>query len=168
MGGFGSGRWGWHEKKQTVEECRILNVDRLAREGRWSEGRHYSALLNWNNGKGEKSSSISYKVITTNPEDAWININYLHCRVGQSVNTRIELTRTFPKFGGVRWWFICPLNINGKACKRRVGRLYLPPGRIYFGCRHCYNLTYKSCQESHIDNDVNSILAKLLTTLEKT
>jgi len=29
-----------------------------------------------------------------------------------------------------------------------VGKLYLPPGGKYFGCRHCYNLTYKSCQES--------------------
>jgi hypothetical protein len=29
-----------------------------------------------------------------------------------------------------------------------VGKLYLPPGGRYFGCRHCYNLTYTSCQES--------------------
>jgi len=23
----------------------------------------------------------------------------------------------------------------------------LPPGGKYFGCRHCYNLTYQSCKE---------------------
>jgi hypothetical protein len=30
-----------------------------------------------------------------------------------------------------------------------VGKLYLPPGGRYYGCRHCYDLTYTSCQESH-------------------
>jgi len=27
--------------------------------------------------------------------------------------------------------------------------LYLPAGSLYFGCRHCYDLTYRSCQDSH-------------------
>ncbi len=30
-----------------------------------------------------------------------------------------------------------------------MGKLYYPPGGIYFGCRQCYKLTYESCQESH-------------------
>jgi hypothetical protein len=30
-----------------------------------------------------------------------------------------------------------------------VGKLYLPPGAGYYGCRHCHELTYTSCQESH-------------------
>jgi hypothetical protein len=29
-----------------------------------------------------------------------------------------------------------------------VGKLYLPGGGRYFGCRRCYRLTYRSCQES--------------------
>jgi hypothetical protein len=32
-----------------------------------------------------------------------------------------------------------------------VGVLYIPLGRKYFGCRLCYNLTYRSCQEQHKD-----------------
>jgi hypothetical protein len=28
-----------------------------------------------------------------------------------------------------------------------VGKLYLPPGARYFGCRRCHELTYRSCQE---------------------
>lgn len=31
---------------------------------------------------------------------------------------------------------------------RRVGKVYLPPGGKYFGCRHCYQLSYRSSQES--------------------
>jgi hypothetical protein len=30
-----------------------------------------------------------------------------------------------------------------------VGKLYLPPGGKFFGCRQCYDLTYESCQRSH-------------------
>jgi hypothetical protein len=33
--------------------------------------------------------------------------------------------------------------------RSRVGKLYLPLGSRYFGCRHCHELTYASCQESH-------------------
>ena len=29
------------------------------------------------------------------------------------------------------------------------GKLYLPPGGKYYGCRHCYDLTYESSQTSH-------------------
>ena len=60
---------------------------------------------------------------------------------------RVELTATPCNYGGVRLWFVCPLYIAGRPCRRRVGKLYLPPGRRYFGCRHCYNLTYISAQE---------------------
>ncbi len=49
--------------------------------------------------------------------------------------------------GGVRWWFICPLIKNSTPCRRRVGKLYIPPRYKYFGCRHCYELSYRSRQE---------------------
>jgi len=29
-----------------------------------------------------------------------------------------------------------------------VGKLHLPGRARYFGCRHCHDLTYTSCQES--------------------
>ena len=38
---------------------------------------------------------------------------------------------------------------GGGPCGRRVGKLYLPPGGRYYGCRHCHRLTYSSCQDSH-------------------
>ena len=33
MGGPGSGRWGWHDKKATVEDCLTLSAGTLARDG---------------------------------------------------------------------------------------------------------------------------------------
>ena len=38
-----------------------------------------------------------------------------------------------------------PMRLGG----RRAGKLYLPSVARYFGCRRCYDLTYRSCQESH-------------------
>ncbi len=59
----------------------------------------------------------------------------------------IRLETTPLHFGGHRWWGICPLVVNNVPCNRRVGKLYLPPGDRYFGCRHCHRLTYRSAQE---------------------
>jgi hypothetical protein len=77
-------------------------------------------------------------------------------RTGEQVpcDYRVQLARTPCNFGGERYWFLCPL------CGRQVANLYLPAGGTYFGCRHCYDLTYRSCQEH--DKRV-SALAKLPT-----
>jgi hypothetical protein len=56
----------------------------------------------------------------------------------------LRLRVTTRDFGDARWWFICPLTVNGRACQRRARKLYLPSGGRYFGCRTCYNLTYES------------------------
>ena len=60
---------------------------------------------------------------------------------------KVALTTTRCNFGGVRYWFICPLSRNGVYCGRRVAKLYKAPGANYFGCRHCYNLSYESRNE---------------------
>jgi len=67
-------------------------------------------------------------------------------------------------FGGKRWWFHCPLIKDGQICNRRVGRLYLPSGGHYFGCRHCYDLTYPSCQNSHKYDGMYALLARNMGT----
>ncbi len=71
-------------------------------------------------------------------------------------SSRSVLARRYPHCCGVRWWFVCPLVVNDRACQRRVGKLYLPGGGRYDGCRHCYDLTYTSSQES--DKRVSQLL----------
>ena len=58
----------------------------------------------------------------------------------------VDLTTTECHYGGERFWFICPLYMNGRACGKRVGVLYLA-GK-YLGCRSCYDLAYNSQQDS--------------------
>lgn len=53
------------------------------------------------------------------------------------------------RFGGARPYFICPGVVNGRACSRRVAKLY-GPGR-YFLCHHCYRLVHASQSEDAWD-----------------
>ena len=75
---------------------------------------------------------------------------------------RVERVSMPQPFGGRRWWFVCPL-VN---CYRRCGKLYLPPGGRYYGCRQCYRLTYESVQEhdprvSRLANDPLALYAAM-------
>ena len=45
------------------------------------------------------------------------------------------LTTTTPRFGGLRYWLLCP------RCGRRVGKLYLVDR---WACRRCHKLSYQS------------------------
>jgi hypothetical protein len=78
----------------------------------------------------------------------------------ENLDLRITLVTTRPNFGGLRFWFICPLNVGGRRCQRRVAKLFLPPGGKYFGCRHCHDLSYTSSQEAHIFDDLWAIIAE--------
>jgi hypothetical protein len=60
----------------------------------------------------------------------------------------IRLQTMRPYVGAVHWWFTCPLLRLERACNYRVSKPHLPPGSRYYGCRHCYDLTYQSCQQS--------------------
>ncbi|WP_156906190.1 hypothetical protein [Novosphingobium acidiphilum] len=50
----------------------------------------------------------------------------------------IPLCYTVPRYGGKRWWIICPY----LHC--RVGNLYLPIGGDRFACRKAWGLGYQS------------------------
>ena len=152
MGGSGSGshyHWWRGSKKQTVQDCRTLDANRWMREGGLAPGIHRSGRWNWlNSATGERVSSIGYEVCTLDTADLWLRLHYTFTASGENIDYRIRLTTTRPRFGGLRWWFVCPLIVNGRRCNRRVGKLHLPPSGRYFGCRHCHDLTYTSCQES--------------------
>ena len=142
MGGLGSGDWCRLSKRVTVEGSLSLGV------GDFRGGfKPYSAgTFTWTRA-GTVTGSISYSVNrdTTPPT---VELRY-RWRDQEDIQLPIRLQTTRPTFGGHRWWFTCPLIVSGVACNRRVGKLYLPPGARYFGCRRCYSLSYESCQEAH-------------------
>jgi len=135
-----------------VESCLGLDVSMLAREGLFLRG-YGSGQTQWTlrTPTEEKTLSIGWTL-----EPAWEDGEGLTLRLRYVVELEgrwedadepIRLQTTRPHFGGTRWWFTCPLSVNGTPCTRRVGKLYLPPGGRFFGCRTCYRLTYRSAQE---------------------
>jgi hypothetical protein len=61
----------------------------------------------------------------------------------------VRIVRVGCRYGGARPYFICPGVVNGKACGRRVAKLYGPSR--YFLCRHCYRLAHASQSENALD-----------------
>ena len=150
MGGYGSGRWGTHVKKNTVEDCRSLDTVRWTRDKLLEDGAVHAGGWRWTDAStGEERASIGYEVNTAGPEPPYVRLHYKLTRSGEDLDYKVLLETTHPRLGGLRWWFICPLVMNRRTCGRRVGKLYLPPGGRYFGCRHCYDLSYESSQASN-------------------
>lgn len=161
MGGWGSGRWQSHTKKDTVEECRVLSIARWMQEGVLQPGsRRYGSWAWTNASTGEQVASIGYELNTTDMTAPAVRLFYTLTRAQERLDYAVPLRTTLPHFGGVLWWFLCPLSVSGRACRRRVAKLYLPLGGRYFGCRHCYDLTYDSCQESHKYSRVLAMVAR--------
>lgn len=144
MGGPGSGRWRGYSRKTTVEECWAVTPDLVTGPaGRvvWRVGEQETGAIGYTAGLSEVEARVRHVVLhyTMTPRAA----------EPQPIEELVRLTATGRSGGGERWWFVCPLMVNGQPCGRRVAKLYLPPGGRYFGCRHCYDLTYTSAQEAH-------------------
>lgn len=135
-------------KMRQVEDCLQLGVNDLVRLRIVRVGVVDSGTLKWRNlAAGGVTASCRYFADCRDPEAAVLGLAY-RVRNGQQIMGRINLTTTVPHYGGVRWWFQCPnRDRSGRVCGRRVGKLYLPPGEAYFGCRECHALTYQSRQE---------------------
>lgn len=111
-------------------------------------GGRNSGTITWTHGWSENKSSISYSVSTnmrdTTGDEDHIKLNYTHTNhwTGEKseMDFKIPLTTTPCNYGGVRYWFICPLSKNGQYCGRRVGVIY-SIGKL-FGCRYCGEIAY--------------------------
>jgi hypothetical protein len=150
MGGPGSGshyHWWRSRKKTTVEDGRSLDAIRWMREGILKPGIWHSGGWAWfsDEVRTEQTSALGYEVNTLSVSP-WLRLTYTITRTKEALDYRLRLATTRPRFGGLRWWFVCPLVVNGRPCGRRVAKLYLPPGGRYYACRHCNRLTYTSCQ----------------------
>ena len=91
MGGYGSGRWGWHRKKTTVEQCFSIDAAKWMREGILPEGVVHS---------GWQWGFIHYEVHSADVEP---RVQLTYDRSGQHLEYSVFLETTQPQFGGLRW-----------------------------------------------------------------
>jgi hypothetical protein len=163
MGGTGSGRWTYHNKKRTVEECWAIDISEVARiVGLRNPGPTSGSLRPIKPATGKRMSPVPCALEVV--EDSRPSLTLSYTIGGKRTSEHraeqvVPLQSTQPNFGGVRWWFSCPRLVDDKECGRRVGKLYrLPEGR-HFACRHCLNLTYESCQKSHRYDGLFALMA---------
>ena len=144
MGGVGSGRWGRRSTdRKLTDTCVQLSMLHLAKEGALVPGRYSTFILDC----PFRNLGIVFFVLDLDLTPR----TYGKCSVAHIATDRsatryysVPIITTSPQWGGLRYWFCCPLPRNGSVCGRRVGKLYLPPGGAYFGCRQCYQLAYQS------------------------
>lgn len=67
----------------------------------------------------------------------------------EDIDMPITIDWTPCHLGGKRPFFICPCVVNGRACNRRVAKLFL--AQRYFLCRHCHRVAYASQSETPVD-----------------
>ena len=129
----------YYNKKATVEASCDLTVQQLKRYGMLESG--FTAIpIEWVMNQTGKRTKIVIAVELSTDDPFAIFMYTLTDRDGNKTDYKyaVSLVTTPCNFGGVRYWFACPL------CSRRVGGLYLVLGDAYFVCRQCNNLTYRS------------------------
>ncbi len=128
--------------KDTCEDHPRLSIFRLKEWGYFNTS-YTSSRISWENGWGRKESIRVIVDFNEYPLSARLSYN----SDGEDYAYNVRLEADTCRFGGKRYWFICPLNIAGRYCGRRCAMLY-SAGR-YFGCRKCYDLAYSTQQVSY-------------------
>lgn len=109
-----------------------------------------SGAITWTYGYSENKSSISFDICRENwgtaYERTYTRLHYTHTDSWNGekseMDYKVQLATTPCRYGGKRYWFICPLSKNGQYCGRRVGVIY-SIGK-WFGCRHCGRIAYQA------------------------
>lgn len=96
-------------------------------------------------GENGSEGSIGYKLWLT-PDMPRLALSYTVGEEKKEIKYVIPLIQSNCNFGSTRFWFQCSVYKNGERCGRRVGVIY--KAGDYFACRHCYELTYRSRNES--------------------
>ena len=109
---------------------------------------------------GNPSGKINVQV-NTDPYNPNIKFDYKIQKNGEiewtNMNFSFSMESLPCRFGGEKWFFICGLSKNGQYCGRRVRILYQAGN--YFGCRHCADLSYESCNISGFQKRFGKIIS---------
>jgi hypothetical protein len=144
MGGYGSGRPG---ARPVAEQSLALRIGRFRRDitalvEQTQPGctAYIDNRLVWTRG-GYYAASTGYRLyyLGRGHQRMLLVLSYTYNKE-ETILDAIDLDSTPCTYGGRRYWFRCA------RCYRRVGVLYAP-GK-YWRCRHCYNITYQSSNDS--------------------
>ena len=136
--------WYHHNKKRTTKDLLELSISWLKKEKYLQKNTKKGGSIYWTRtcggGKPQRIGAINF-LSNFIGENHYIELMYSY-NGSEPFNCRVQIASTKPNYGGERYWFVCP------RCGRKVAFLY---GAMYFLCRHCHNLTYKTQQVGFMD-----------------
>lgn len=128
--------------KSEADWCKKIEIWWLLRDIKEKGGYKYTTV-SW--GENGSRGSVSIQVSVCNEEKY---ARFIYTQTDNSTGEKkdfdykVSIIETPCHLGGTRYWFKCHLYKSGVYCGRRVGVLYKDGD--WFGCRHCYDLTYSS------------------------
>lgn len=139
MGGSGSSRWIGYRRHQTVADAALClpmsSLNDMVTRAAACEG-----WLRWITSEGVPRASLGVALGAREPGGRWMTLSYSVSVANESPRKEeytVRLDATPQRFGGVRWWLVCP------GCWVKRSALYLPTGRsLRFRCRLCHHLKY--------------------------
>lgn len=138
MGGLKSGRKR-SANRGAVEQYPAIDLRILRRAGLLRAGECTYDTLQWRN---QASNALSARIFIdlSDPECAWLRIIVSAC--DGTIKSRIEIACVPCPFGGIRCYFICPLNAT------RCEQLFLVSG--IFASRNAHSLSYAVQSENQL------------------
>lgn len=127
------------------EDCRTVSIYDFKKWGRLNG--FDSGMITWTSPGGNKNS-VRYAILIGNDQESYLKLTYTI--TDHWTGEKHDIEQEYPiiplpcHYGGKRYFFQCSLFKNGIYCGRKAAKLYLGAGIKYFGCRHCYDLTYES------------------------
>lgn len=144
---------------ETCESTRSLSTRWLKKNGYLIPNQWSSGSIHWSR-SGRDSGSVKFQIDTA-PGAEYLRFVYTHTDPWSNENSDMDYTVQIEaspcRFGGVRYWFRCPLVRNGFACGKRIGTLYIV-GK-YFGCRKCHRLIYANQARSKPGGTIGATMA---------
>ena len=122
-----------------VEICQVIDANRSVHElkRRYAKSLGYKPSKRGGRHRGPRHNHPHAKSFGYKPSKRELTEFLLRDRPAY------ELVTSENRYG-TRFWFACP------RCGRRVGKLYVPPGRHKALCRHCHRLRYlRHCIQSN-------------------
>ena len=145
-----------------MEDCCPLTVTKLRDVGVLHSPVGTTFTVNWSDSSGRELFRADVWLVPGPGGAIMLRLRYeardLETRKKGGLISTVQVVKTECRFGGLRYWFVCPLvRQTGLFCRKRVHTLFLPPGAHYWGCRGCQNLVYRSAKEH--DSRVNRLAA---------
>jgi hypothetical protein len=138
VGGYSSGRYRT-ANRGAIEHAQRIDMRRLKQLGLVRAGAHVASTLRWSR-NGEEFASVGITLDLTNVASGVMNLAYNYN--GTPINQTVQISARPCRYGGQRFYFICPVNGD------RVEGLALAAGR--FLSRKAGRLTYSSQSETRL------------------